>query len=98
MDNKFFEEYKQSKNKGLKIGTREELSTKDNYIEWLENKIKNLNKRSESPHPLLAEVRAILGEFVDGEYRIYYNDSMDQNTGMKEDLRNLYKKVSEHFR
>lgn len=48
-------------------------------------------------YSLLAEVRAELERFVEGEYRIFHSDSMDQNTGLEEDLRNLYKKVSEHF-
>jgi len=56
---------------------------------------KNLPKAD--AYSLLAEVRAELERLIDGEYRIFHSDSMDQNTGLEEDLRNLYKKVSEHF-
>ena len=48
-------------------------------------------------YSLLAEVRAVLEDIVEGEYRLFHSDSMDQDTGLEEDIRNLHKKVSEHF-
>ena len=61
------------------------------------NKMLKETSRPLSSHAVLAEVRAVLEDIVEGEYRLFHSDSMDQDTGLEEDIRNLHKKVSEHF-
>jgi hypothetical protein len=46
---------------------------------------------------LLADVRAVLEDIVEGEYRLFHSDSMDQNTGLEEKTRLLYEKVKRAF-
>ena len=46
---------------------------------------------------LLAEVRAVLEDIVEGEYRLFHSDSMDQDTGLEEKTRLLYEKVKRAF-
>ena len=55
-------------------------------------------EKADGAYAMLAEVRAVLENIVDGEYRLFHSDSMDQDTGLEEDIKNLYKKVSEHVR
>ena len=46
---------------------------------------------------LLAEVREVLGDIVEGNYRIFEPDSMDINRSLHKQINELYKKASEHF-
>ena len=66
---------------------------------WKEdwNKQSSQNLAKPDAYSLLAEVRALLENIVEGEYRIFHSDSMDQDTILEEDIRSLYKKVSKHF-
>lgn len=45
----------------------------------------------------LSEVRAVLEDIVEGEYRLFHSDSMDQDTGLEEKTRLLYEKVKRAF-
>jgi hypothetical protein len=46
---------------------------------------------------MLDEVREVLCDLVEGEYRIFEEDSMDINRGMHEKINGLYRKVKKHF-
>ena len=68
--------------------------------EWHNFVKKQYEEKSEEPlslHAVLAEARAVLENIIENKHRIFYSDSMDQDTSLEEDIRNLYKKVSERF-
>ena len=48
-------------------------------------------------YSMLAEARKVLGDIVEGNYRIFEPDSMDINRSLHKQINELYKKVSEHF-